>query len=227
MTHDAGAKSPARSSFPLSCHPQKLRAYSLREPRLTNNTSDQKANEEIQFLTCWTSTCGEADAGMPGCRTPIRSKGKQQIGAVFYRIRSIETQTAVERGLQWIGKLFISRSRPPHLLRLYLAPSIPTTIRIRSLFQQYGAHPCPSSSFLWAATHSIQCSFWLAISTPQPRHTRQKTAGHLHHNRRPPLPRRTRTCDPTSRALLGPCRSADRGWKNHHREDWQAQVRDG
>jgi hypothetical protein len=83
------------SSFPLSCHPQKLRAYSLREPRLTNNTSDQKANEEIQFLTCWTSTCGEADAGMPGCRTPIRSKGKQQIGAVFYRIRSIETQTGV------------------------------------------------------------------------------------------------------------------------------------
>jgi hypothetical protein len=95
MTHDAGAKSPARRSFPLSCHPQKLRAYPLREPRLTNNTSDQKANEEIQFLTCWRSTCGEADAGMPGCRTPIRSKGKQRVGAGFYRIRSIETQTAV------------------------------------------------------------------------------------------------------------------------------------
>jgi hypothetical protein len=32
---------------------------------------------------------------MPGCRTPIRSKGKQRVGAVFCGIRSIETQTAV------------------------------------------------------------------------------------------------------------------------------------
>jgi hypothetical protein len=32
---------------------------------------------------------------MPGCRAPISSKGKQQIGAVFCGIRSIETQTAV------------------------------------------------------------------------------------------------------------------------------------
>jgi hypothetical protein len=30
----------------------------------------------------------------PGCRAPIPSKGKQQVGAVFCRIRSIETQTA-------------------------------------------------------------------------------------------------------------------------------------
>jgi hypothetical protein len=95
MTHDAGAKSPARSSFPLSCHPQKPRVYPPRELRLTNNTSDRKANGEIRFQTCWRSTCGEADAGMPGCRTPIRSKGKQRVGAVFCGIRSIETQTAV------------------------------------------------------------------------------------------------------------------------------------
>jgi hypothetical protein len=39
-----------------------------REPRLTSDTSDRKANGEIRFLTCWRSTCGEADAGMPGCR---------------------------------------------------------------------------------------------------------------------------------------------------------------
>jgi hypothetical protein len=52
MTHDAGAKSSVRSSFPLSCHPQKPRVYPPRELRLTNNTSDWKANGEIRFQTC-------------------------------------------------------------------------------------------------------------------------------------------------------------------------------
>jgi hypothetical protein len=36
-----------------------------------------------------------ASCVMPGCRAPISSKDKQQIGAVFCGIRSIETQTAV------------------------------------------------------------------------------------------------------------------------------------
>ena len=40
-----------------------------REPRLTNNTSDRKANGEIGFLACWRSMCGEADAGMPDPNT--------------------------------------------------------------------------------------------------------------------------------------------------------------
>ena len=97
ITHGAGARSPARSTFPLSCHPQKPRAYPPCAPRLTNNTSDRKANGEIRFLACWRSTCGEAVAGMPGCRTPIRSKGKQRVGAVSCGIRSIETQIAVNQ----------------------------------------------------------------------------------------------------------------------------------
>ena len=99
MTHGAGGRSPARSTFPLSCHPQKPRAYPPREPRPTNNTSYRKANGEIRFLACWRSMCGGADAGMPGCRTPIRSKGKQRVGAVSCGIRSIETQTAVRVNL--------------------------------------------------------------------------------------------------------------------------------
>jgi hypothetical protein len=36
-----------------------------------------------------------ASCVMPGCRAPISSKGKQQIGAGFCGIRSIETQIAV------------------------------------------------------------------------------------------------------------------------------------
>jgi hypothetical protein len=37
---------------------------------------------------------------VPGCRAPIRSKGKQRICGVSYRKRSIETQTAGTFGLQ-------------------------------------------------------------------------------------------------------------------------------
>jgi hypothetical protein len=97
MTHDAGAKSPARSSFPLSCHPQKPRVYPPCELRLIHNISDRKANGEIRFQTCQRSMCGEAEAGMPGCRTPIQSKDKQRVGAIFCGIRSIETKTAVTK----------------------------------------------------------------------------------------------------------------------------------
>jgi hypothetical protein len=52
MTYGAGAKSPTCSSFLLSCHPQKPRVHPPRELRLTNNTSDRKANGEIRFQTC-------------------------------------------------------------------------------------------------------------------------------------------------------------------------------
>jgi hypothetical protein len=38
-----------------------------------------------------------ASCAMPGCRAPISSKGKQQIGAGFCGIRSIETQIAGSR----------------------------------------------------------------------------------------------------------------------------------
>jgi hypothetical protein len=65
MTHDAGAESPVRSSFPLSCHPQKPRVYPLRELRLTNNTSDRKANGESDSRPVRGQRTGRL---MPRCR---------------------------------------------------------------------------------------------------------------------------------------------------------------
>jgi hypothetical protein len=86
MTHGAGAKSPAHSSFPLSCHPQKLRACLPREPRPTNGTSDRKANGEIRFLTSRSSTCGEADAGMPDPNTIKKVNNEMEPCSVGYSL---------------------------------------------------------------------------------------------------------------------------------------------
>jgi len=62
---------------------------------ISDNPADRKSGGETRPLTRRTHWTSRAGAGVPGCRTPIRSKGKQRFGAVSCRKRSIETQTAV------------------------------------------------------------------------------------------------------------------------------------
>ena len=109
MTRGAAARSPACSTFPLSCHRQAknlIFPFAFRSEVLLVSCGS-RGGYALGF--CGRSTCGETDAGVPGCRIQIRSKGKQRVGAVSCGIRSIETQIAVIRFL--IGRYDIDGLR--------------------------------------------------------------------------------------------------------------------
>ena len=92
MTHDTETRSPRHSSFPLSYHPEIFIPYPWREPYVANDPTDQNFTGKNQLADQLRSICEPANTVMPGCRTPVRSKGKRQTGAVSSGERSIEMQ---------------------------------------------------------------------------------------------------------------------------------------
>jgi hypothetical protein len=61
-------------------------------PQTTLQTENRTGNPSSQ--PAWGANGQVGRSLVPGCRAPIRSKGKQRIWGVSYRKRSIETQTA-------------------------------------------------------------------------------------------------------------------------------------
>ena len=67
--------------------------YPRHELGVADDPADRKPNRKTGFPAYLRPMSEPADAPVPECRTPIRSKGKQQIGVLFCRKRSIEMET--------------------------------------------------------------------------------------------------------------------------------------
>ena len=79
---------------------------SVAHSRVDDDPADRESNERTEIPTCLRTSCESANAAMPGCRAPMRSRGKRWFGAVFCSKRSIETQTAViSKITSWYVKL--------------------------------------------------------------------------------------------------------------------------
>ena len=80
---------------PRSDRSRKPTRYPRHELEVVDDPADRKPNGRTEFPAYLQPMNQPADAPMPGCRTPIPSKGIQRIGALFCKKRSIETRTAV------------------------------------------------------------------------------------------------------------------------------------
>ena len=86
---------PWAEPVPAIRPPMKTKAYPWHELEVVGGPAGRKSNKKTEFPAYLSPTDESANAPMPRCRTPMPSKGKQRIGAVSYRKRFIETQTAV------------------------------------------------------------------------------------------------------------------------------------
>ena len=95
VTLGPGVRSPGQNLSPLSDRSRKPTKYPWHELGVADDPADRKPNGKTGFPAYLRPTSEPVDAPMPGCRTPIRSKGKQQNRSSILRKRSIEMKPAV------------------------------------------------------------------------------------------------------------------------------------
>jgi len=82
--------------IPLSDHLRKSTTYSWHGSGVVDGPIDRELNRRIELPPYLRSMSNKlADIPMPGCRTPLPSKGKQKVGAVSY-VGAILTTTRRE-----------------------------------------------------------------------------------------------------------------------------------
>jgi hypothetical protein len=73
---------PEQNPPPLSDHSRKSTMDPWHGFGVANDPAGRKSNEGTKFSTCLRPMDKSTDAPVPRCRVPMRSKGKQRVGAV-------------------------------------------------------------------------------------------------------------------------------------------------